>query len=519
MLRTHTCGEINEKLVGKDVTIAGWVHSRRDHGELMFVDLRDAYGIVQVVFDPKVNRDLHTKAHELKSEYVISIKGKVRPRPKGTENKKIPTGMVEVLADEVTVLNKSLVPPFEMDDSVSVSEEVRLKYRYLDLRKPLMQKNLRLRHKVVKIIRDFLSDEKFIEIETPILTKSTPEGARDYLVPSRTNIDKFYALPQSPQLFKQILMVAGLDRYYQIARCFRDEDLRADRQPEFTQLDMEMSFVEENDIFSICEELMAKLFKEIAGISLKTPFPRMSHRETMSHFGTDKPDLRIKSLELKNVTCLFANSEFKVFKNAVDEKKEIIGFNAEACADFSRKDIDELTERAKTQGASGLAYFKIEKDKVASPIAKFFKPEEINKLKDAMKANAGDLLLFVADRKQIAYDALADLRMEIARRRGLIEKDVFKLLWVVDFPLFKYNEDEKRWESEHHPFTACRIQDIPLLKEGKFESILARSYDLVINGTEIGSGSIRIHSRELQEEIFRVIGIKLKMHKRDSDFS
>jgi len=518
MLRTHTCGEINEKLIGKNITLCGWVHSRRDHGELMFLDLRDAYGLVQVVFDPKTNRDLHTKVHELKNEYVIGIKGKVRPRPEGTENTKIHSGKVEVLADEFTIFNSSLVPPFEIDDSTPVSEEVRLKYRYLDLRKPLMQKNLRLRHKVVRIIRNFLSDRNFVEIETPILTKSTPEGARDYLVPSRTNIGKFYALPQSPQLFKQILMVSGLDRYYQIARCFRDEDLRADRQPEFTQLDMEMSFVEEEDIFSVCEELMTTIFKEISGVTLKKPFFRLSYAQAMARFGTDKPDLRLKVPELVNVTGLFTGTAFKVFKNVIDKKNDIIGFNAEGCAYFSRKEVDELTKIAQDAGAQGLAYFRVEKDKVASPIAKFFKVEKLDKLKQNLSAKDGDLILLIADKKNIAHTALADLRMRVAELRGLIEKDGFKMLWVVDFPLFKYNEDEKRWESEHHPFTACREQDMPLLKEGKFENILARSYDLVINGTEIGSGSIRIHSRRLQEEIFEAIGIDAKEAKERFGF-
>ena len=421
MLRTHTCGEINENHINKEVTLAGWVHARRDHGELIFIDLRDAYGLIQIVFDPKVNRNLHKDAHKLKSEYVVRVSGSVRPRPKGTENKKIPTGMIEVLAAGFEILNASLTPPFEIDDSgLSVSEEVRLKYRYLDLRKPVMQKNLRLRHRVSKIMRDFLSDREFIEIETPVLTKSTPEGARDYIVPSRTNMGKFYALPQSPQLFKQILMVSGFDRYFQIARCFRDEDLRADRQPEFTQLDLEMSFVEEKDIFSLSEDLMVKIFKDVSGISLKRPFPCLKYDDAISRFGTDKPDMRLKLGELKDVTELLKGSGFNVFQNAIKEKGNIIGFTAKGCADFSRQRMDELTKFVQEWGAKGLAYFKIEKDRISSPIQKFFKEEEINLLKKAMNASSGDLILFVADAKNIAYEALGALRLEIGKSRNLI---------------------------------------------------------------------------------------------------
>lgn len=508
MLRTHTCGEINEKHIGKDAALAGWVNTRRDHGNLIFIDLRDAYGVIQIVFDPEADKRVHEDAHSLKTEYVVLAKGKIRPRPKGTENKKIPTGRVEMLVESFKILNSALTPPFEIDGASPVSEEVRLKYRYLDLRRPAMQANLRLRDKVVKITRDFLAGEKFVEIETPILTKSTPEGARDYLVPSRTNEGKFYALPQSPQLFKQLLMVSGLDRYYQIARCFRDEDLRADRQPEFTQLDVEMSFIDEEDIFRLSEGLMAKLFKEIMGISLKKPFRRLSYDEAMSRFGTDKPDIRLEVPELKDVTDLFRDSEFKVFRDAADKRGCIAGFNARGCADFSRQKIDDLTRLAVDLGAKGLAYFKIEKDRINSPIQKFFKKEEIDDLMKALGAGDGDLMLLVADTRDIAYRVSGSLRIEIGKAKNKLDENAYELLWISEFPLLKYNDEEKRWESEHHPFTSCGEKDLELLEKGDYKSVKARSYDLVINGTEIASGSIRIHSRDMQRKIFKVIGLK-----------
>jgi len=517
MLRTHTCGELTEKYIGKEVTISGWVHSRRDHGELIFIDLRDTYGITQVVFDPNDNRDLHTKAHQVKSEYVLKINGKVRQRPKGTENKKIPTGMIEVICTSFDVFNDSLTPPFEIDDSLPVSEETRLKYRYIDLRKPMMQKNLRLRHRITKIMRDFLDKKKFVEVETPILTKSTPEGARDYLVPSRPNIGKFYALPQSPQLFKQLLMVAGLDRYFQIARCFRDEDLRADRQPEFTQLDMEMSFVEEEDIFSVCEELMVTLVKEILGIDMKRPFDRMKYPDALKRFGTDKPDRRIL-IELKDVTDIFKQCKFNVFNQVIKSKGIIMGFGAKGCSSLSHSKIDELTKFVQGYGAKGLAYFKIEEGKVNSPIQKFFTGDELDALKKATGVSAGDMIFLVADKKEVVYQSLGALRGEIAKLKNLIDNGKMDFLWITDFPLFKYNEEEKRWDSEHHPFTSCREEDIPLLDKGEYALIKSRSYDLVINGTEIASGSIRIHSKKLQEKIFKVIGIKDEEAKKRFGF-
>jgi len=497
---------LNEKNNGQEITLSGWVHSRRDHGELIFVDLRDAYGITQIVFDPKESRDLHASAEKLRSEFVIQVTGTVRPRPQGTENKKIPTGLIEIAAKKLVMLNTALTPPFEIDDSQNVSEEARLKYRYIDLRKPSMQRNLRVRHQMNKIMRDYLDEKKFVEVETPILTKSTPEGARDYLVPSRLNPGEFYALPQSPQLFKQLLMVSGLDRYYQIARCFRDEDLRADRQPEFTQLDVEMSFVDEEDIFTLCEGLLVKLFKELGGITIKTPFPRLPYHEAMARYGSDKPDTRIP-IELREITDIVKNSNFNVFKQVVASGGRVIGLTGKGCAGFSRSKIDELTKLVQSWGAKGLAYFIIEADKVNSPITKFFSKEELDAIQKTLGAGPGDIMFFVADRKEVVYAALNALRLELAKINNLVDKTKADLLWVVDFPLFKYNEEEKRWESEHHPFTSLKHEDIPLIEKGELGKIRSKSYDLVINGMEIASGSIRIHSRELQEMIFKTIGI------------
>jgi len=517
MLRTHTCGDLNQTNVGQKVTLAGWVHSRRDHGELIFTDLRDAYGLTQVVFDPKENRDLHTAAHELRGEYVIRVTGTVRMRPEGTENKKLPTGMIEVNAGELQILNAALTPPFEVDDSTIVSEEARLKYRYIDLRRPFMQKNLRLRYKITKIMRDYLDERKFVDVETPILTKSTPEGARDYLVPSRLNPGYFFALPQSPQLFKQLLMVSGLDRYYQIARCFRDEDLRADRQPEFTQLDIEMSFIDEDDIYSLCEGLLARLFKETVGAEIKTPFRRMKYHEAMEKYGSDKPDLRIP-IELKDVSDIVENADFNVFKTVVKSGGAVAAFAATGAGSFSLSKINELTAFCQNYGAKGLAWFKVEEGKVSSPIQKFFKKDEIDAIISRTGAKAGDMIFFMADKKEPAYQILGALRIEVAKNLNLIDKDKFEILWVVDFPLFKWNAEENRWESEHHPFTSFKEEDKALLDKGELKNIRSKSYDLVINGMELASGSIRIHNMETQEKIFKTIGIDEEEAKRRFGF-
>lgn len=507
MLRTHTCSELNEKDIGKRVKLCGWVGSRRDHGNLIFIDVRDGFGITQVVFNSQSNLETHKKAEELRSEFVVMVEGVVERRPMGSDNDKLPTGSIEVKAEHLEVLNKALTPPFEILDDLSVTEEARLKYRYLDLRRSTMQRNMRLRHKACKLARDYFDERNFVEVETPILTKSTPEGARDYLVPSRLNPGMFYALPQSPQLFKQILMVASLDRYFQIARCFRDEDLRADRQPEFTQFDIEMSFVTEEDIFDISEGLMKKLFKEVIGVDLKTPFPRLKYDDAMSRFGSDKPDTRFE-LELVDITDIVKNCGLKIFQDVIRKGGRAIAMNAKTAGSYSRSQVDELIEFAKTYGAKGLANFKVENGALVSQIDKYFTKDLLVSMKDALRGEDGDMIFIVADMPKIAYDSMGQLRKLFGKKLNLIDEKKFNFLWVTDFPLLKYNDEEKRWESEHHPFTSVHPNDIGLLERGEsLDKIRSRSYDLVINGTEIGSGSIRIHQRELQETIFKTIGI------------
>lgn len=507
MLRTHTCSELTDTNIGKVVKLCGWVASRRDHGNLIFIDLRDGYGITQIVFDPKTHPAVHKGAEGLRGEFVVRVEGMVEARPEGTNNEKIPTGKIEVRAQKLEILNKSITPPFEITDSIAVSEEMRLKYRYLDIRRPSMQKSLRLRHKVSKLARDYFDERNFVEVETPILTKSTPEGARDYLVPSRLNPGMFYALPQSPQLFKQLLMVSSLDRYFQIAKCFRDEDLRADRQPEFTQFDIEMSFVTEDDIFELSEGLMKKLFKETIGVDLKTPFPRLKYSEAVSRFGCDKPDTRF-GMELVEITNLVKNCQFKIFHEAIKKRGKVIAINAKGCGSYSRGQIDELIEFVKGYGAKGLANFKAEKGTLVSQINKFFTKEELIAVKEALGSKDSDMIFVVADNEKTAYDSMANLRKLFGQRLKLIDEERFDFIWVVDFPLFKYNDEEKRWESEHHPFTSCHPDDITLLEKGRdLAAVRSRSYDLVVNGAEMGSGSIRIHDRKVQELIFKTIGI------------
>lgn len=507
MLRTHTCGELRKTDVGKTVTLCGWVGPRRDHGNLIFIDLRDGYGITQIVFNPKTDPEVHKQGELLRAEFVVRVTGQVENRPEGTVNAKLPTGETELAVHKIEVLNKSLTPPFEIVETVNVTEESRLKYRYLDLRRQVMQKNMRLRHKVCKSARDYFDSRSFVEVETPILTKSTPEGARDYLVPSRVNPGMFYALPQSPQLFKQILMVSGFDRYFQIAKCFRDEDLRADRQPEFTQFDIEMTFVTEEDIFEVSEGLMKKLFKDAVGIDLKTPFPRLSYKEAMARFGCDKPDTRF-GLELVEITDIVKDCKFKVFQDCVAKGGKAIALNAKLCGGYSRGQIDQLVEFVKEYGAKGLANFKVEAGKLSSQIDKFFSKTELEAICKALSASDGDMIFIVADKKKVAYDSMAALRRFLGRKLNLIDDKRFDFLWVTEFPLFQWNEEEKRWESEHHPFTSLHADDIKMLKEGKdLGNIRSRSYDLVVNGTEIGSGSIRIHQEDIQELIFKTIGI------------
>ena len=517
MLRTHTCGELTEKNVGQEVTLCGWVDTKRDHGGLIFIDLRDRYGRTQLVLPleaPVVHEGgfkSDDPAFIFKSEDCIRVTGKVQKRPKGTENLKLPTGLVEVLITGYKTLNSCNPLPFEVTKSHETNEELRLQYRYLDLRNPEVQKNIFVRHKICQVIRRTLDQHDFIEVETPILTKSTPEGARDYLVPSRVNQGEFYALPQSPQLFKQILMVSGFDRYFQIAKCFRDEDLRADRQPEFTQLDMEMSFLEENDLFSIVEHVLKDIFKEVKSISLKIPFPRRSYEEAACRYGSDKPDLRF-GLPIEDISSYFKQTEFKIFKEALAKKEgRILSLTLSKPGEVSRKDTDDLIAFAKAEGAGGLAFFKAEQNQWDSPIAKFFDSKLQSEVIQAMKISSGDLVLIVADEKEKARKVMGALRTHLAKLKKLVQKGEFHFSWVTDFPLFKWSEEEKRWESEHHPFTAPNEEDWKKYKDSnELGKIRARAYDLVLNGSEIASGSVRIHNEGRQKEIFKTIGLSEK---------
>jgi aspartyl-tRNA synthetase len=508
MLRTHTCGELDSKDLDKDVILAGWVAARRDHGKLIFIDIRDREGITQVVFNPETGKALHKEAEALRDEYVVQINGRVHTRLEGTINKKLSTGEIEVVASKLAILNTSQTPVFEIADDADLSEDVRYAYRYLDLRRPKMQKNLLSRHKVCKIMRDYFDEKGFIEVETPILTKSTPEGARDYLVPSRVNKGKFFALPQSPQLFKQILMISGLDKYFQIAKCFRDEDLRADRQPEFTQLDIELSFVDEKDIFTLVERVMQKIFKEILKIELKTPFDILSYNDAMARFGSDKPDRRY-GLELVDLTEELKGCGFKVFSDVIANGGIVKVILLPRPKEMPRSRIDTLTEFVKSIGLKGLAYFKIGEKGPEGPVAKFFTDEEKAIITKKAGGAPGDYIFFAGSDKFLCNEALSRLRIKLAREEGLIDNTKQDFLWVNDFPLFKYNQEEKRWESEHHPFTAAVDNDLQYFSKDPGR-VRARSYDLVLNGIELGSGSIRIHLKDIQEKIFNVIGIDKK---------
>jgi len=505
MKPTHQCNELRLSDAGKEVILAGWVQKRRDHGGLIFVDLRDRSGIIQIVFTE--GNPNHKIAHEIRNEYVLAICGKVSKRPEGTENPNLDTGQIEIIAESLEILNRSETPPFVIDDSAQdVSEETRLKYRYLDLRRPAMQNNLKLRHKIYMATRNFLDKKGFMEVETPILTKSTPEGARDFLVPSRLMPGSFFALPQSPQLFKQLLMISGIGKYFQIAKCYRDEDLRADRQLEFTQIDIEMSFIDEEDIFKLTEGLMFQIFRESLGISLEIPFRRMTYAESMRRYGSDKPDVRF-GMELIDVGDIVADSDFKVFASTVGSGGQVKGIVAKGLAKASRKEIDDLTEYVKGFGAKGLVSFKILDGDVESPVKKFFSQTHIEKLRDRMNATAGDLVLLVADKPGIVAESLNRLRLRLGNELGMIDDKKFEFLWIIDFPLFHYNEDEKRIDSEHHPFTGVHPDDMPLLDTDPLK-VRSRSYDLVLNGNELASGSIRIHNQDLQEKIFQILQLK-----------
>lgn len=503
--RTHRCTDVNVSNVGQTVTIMGWAHKRRDLGGVIFVDLRDRTGILQVVFNVMNGTEMFEKAETIRSEYVLAVIGKVVKRSPESINAKLKTGEIEIMVKELRVLSKSETPPIQIEEDSDVNETVRLKYRYLDLRRPDMQANLMLRHRVAKIARDYYDANGFVEVETPMLIKSSPEGARDYLVPSRVHPGKFYALPQSPQLFKQLLMVAGYDRYVQITKCFRDEDLRADRQPEFTQIDLEMSFVNVEDVLTMNEGFMKKAFKEALGVDIETPFLRLSYQEAMDRFGSDKPDMRF-GFELVNVSDLVENSGFKVFADAVKNGGSVRAINAKGCgAKFSRREIDSLVEFVKIYKAKGMAWITVEENELKSAITKFFTEDEVKALLERTEAKPGDLICFIADKNEVVYDSLGALRLELARKLDLLNKSEFNFLWVTEFPLLEYDGEEKRWVAKHHPFTSPMDEDMQYLDSDPGR-VRAKAYDIILNGTELGGGSIRIHMQELQSKMFSLLG-------------
>jgi aspartyl-tRNA synthetase len=496
---------LSKENTGEKIRLLGWVQTRRDHGGVIFVDVRDRSGIVQAVFNPDMPDHAFATAEKLRSEYVIEVTGKVRLRPSGSENPNMKTGEIEVVAETLKILNKAKTPPFYIQDKLEVDESVRLKHRYLDLRRPEMHHIFRVRHQVMQIMRSFLDQNGFLEIETPVLCKSTPEGARDYLVPSRVNEGTFYALPQSPQIFKQLLMVGGMEKYFQIARCFRDEDLRADRQPEFTQLDIEMSFIDIEDIIPLMEDLVTKIFAEVAGTVIPKPFPRLSYQEAMERFGSDKPDARF-GMELIDVAGVVQGSGFKVFTNVLAKGGRVKGICAKNCAGMPRREIDALTEFVSIYGAKGLAYIVMTEEGLKSPILKFFTEAEINHLISVMGGETGDILFFVADKETVVHNALGSLRLELAKRLGLIPEKTINCLWVTEFPLLEYDEEEKRYVAIHHMFTSPMDEDLDLLASDPLK-VRAKAYDLVLNGMELGGGSIRIHRREVQEKIFGLLNL------------
>ncbi|NWG75764.1 MAG: aspartate--tRNA ligase, partial [Rubrivivax sp.] len=503
--RTHYCGELSLSDLGREVVVMGWINRRRDHGGLIFVDLRDVSGVVQIVFDQSINPGLFMKVEKVRSEFVVAIRGEVSKRPEGTTNPELPTGEIEVLAQELLILNCCETMPFDLSSDKDLGDPVRFKYRYLDLRRPKMQKNLLLRNRVCNIIRNYFFEHHFIEVETPFLTKSTPEGARDYLVPSRVNPGCFYALPQSPQLFKQLLMVAGYDRYYQIVKCFRDEDLRADRQPEFTQIDLEMSFVQEDDIFEIIENLLALIFSEVRNISLTRPFPRLAYDAALERYGSDKPDLRF-GLPCHEITSLVKTCSFQVFSEVVTRGGKVMGLNAPQCGNFSRAQLNNLATIVRTFGAKGLAWVKVTPGGWESPIAKFFSPQEQEQISRLFAPTPGDLLCFIADDPKIVIPAMGNLRLHLGENLNLIDHTKFSFVWITQFPLFEFNEEERRYEALHHPFTSPVGSDIDRIGHDP-ASVRARAYDLVLNGIELGGGSIRIHQRELQSKMFNALNI------------
>lgn len=505
-VKTHDCNSLDHLCVGEFVTLMGWVQRRRDHGGLIFIDLRDREGITQIVFDPQIDSRSHERAHLLRNEYVVAVKGKVRNRPDGMTNPRLRTGAIEVIASDLRILNTAKTPPFHIEDDVEASENVRLRYRYVDLRRPRMTRNLLMRHRAAQITRTYLDEHGFLEIETPVLTKSTPEGARDYLVPSRVNPGRFYALPQSPQIFKQLLMVAGFDRYYQIVRCFRDEDLRADRQPEFTQVDLEMSFVREETIYGLIEGWLVSLFRRLLGIELNTPFSRITYSDAMDCYGTDRPDTRF-GLHLVNITDLAEASEVKVFRQVTEQGGLVKAMRLPQGSGLSRKELDDLIDFVKIYGAKGMAWIKIMPDGWQSPIAKFMRDSVRAALTERLRLEAGDIVFFLADQPKIVHDGLGNLRVRLAHQLNLIKSGAYDFVWVTEFPLLEWDHEEKRYTSVHHPFTAPMEEDLNLLPHEP-DKVRSRAYDLVLNGIEIGGGSIRIHRQDIQGQVFRVLGIR-----------
>lgn len=506
MHRSCGCGRVTEKDCGKELTLAGWVNTRRDHGGLIFIDLRDRSGIVQVVMSPQYGEDAFHKAEDVRSEYVLAIRGIVRERSPETVNPKMQTGKIEVVVSEMRVLNKAKTPPFYVEDGIDVDETVRLKHRYIDLRRPEMQRNLIMRHKIVHEMRQFLDAHDFLEVETPILTKSTPEGARDYLVPSRVNPGKFYALPQSPQLFKQLLMVSGLERYFQIARCFRDEDLRADRQPEFTQLDIELSFEDQDFILDLMEHMMQRIFKNVLNVDIQIPFKRITWDDAMNLYGSDKPDIRF-DMHFYDISDLLRDTGFKVFRNVLDNGGIVKAITVKGDAAIPRRELDGLVDYVGNYGAKGLAWIGLNKDgSLKCQITKFLGEDKIREISKFCEAENGDLILIIADKPKVVAQALGELRLEMARRMNLIDENEFCFRWVTDFPMFEYSEEDKRWVAEHHPFTAPRDEDVQYLLTDP-SKVYAKAYDMVLNGVEAGGGSLRIYQEELQEKVFKAIGI------------
>ncbi len=504
--RTHYCSDLRVEDVDSEVVLMGWCKTRRDHGGVIFIDLYDYTGVIQIVFKMEINRDSHELADSIRGEFVLAVKGKVAHRIEGNVNPKLPTGQIEVLVDFLEILNESLTTPYILEDRENVDEKLRLTYRFLDLRDSTLQKNLILRSKALQIVRNFYTDKKFFEIETPILTKSTPEGARDYLVASRVNPGLFYALPQSPQLFKQLLMISGYDRYMQIARCFRDEDLRGNRQPEFTQIDLELSFTEPEVIYELTEGLMLTLFEQVIAAKIETPFQQMTYHHAVENYGSDSPDLRFE-LKLIDISDIAAECELRVFNEVVDKGGVVKAICVPGGVEFSRKDLDDLTEFAQIYGAKGMAWIKKNSDAWQSPIAKFFTDDQKLAIEKRVDLREGDLVLFCADKKKVVHDTLGNLRLEIARRRGLIDESKYCFLWVTDFPLFEYSDIEKNYTSSHHPFTMPNVEDLEKYAENEPEKIRSRAYDLVLNGVEIGGGSIRIHRQDIQQKVFRLLNL------------